>query len=67
MALGEVLGKMEAALGGDRRTAQSEAAKRKEGEAMEVELLAGNLKVGARNSADAYIKRTYGHLYGAQR
>ncbi len=56
-----VLERMEAALGGDRRASEVEKAKRKEGEALQVELLAGNLKVGARSSVDAYMNKTYGY------
>lgn len=57
--LDEVLGKMEAALGGDSRDAEIEAAKRKEEEAMQVGLSAGYLKAGARSAAEAQLKKRY--------
>ena len=42
-------------LGGERRAAGSQATKLNEGEAVQVELLAGSPKVGARSSAEAWL------------
>lgn len=42
--------------------AELEALKEKQSKSVQVELLAGNLKYGARNSVDRYLKQTYGDV-----
>ena len=53
-----VLSEMRAALVGDGEAAGLEAARTREREAMSVELMAGNLTVGAMSSAEAWAART---------
>jgi hypothetical protein len=60
--LHEVLGKLEAALGGKSRDASIAAAQRREAEAERVEYLAGYLKDGYRGAASAYGGRKYGRV-----
>jgi hypothetical protein len=55
--LREVLGEMHRCLAGPERLAKAEQAHQKTKGALEVELLASNLKVGARSAAEAWGKR----------
>lgn len=58
--LDETLEKMREVLSGGGRSATIEAARARQQEAMTVELLAGNLQVGARSAARAHALRNYG-------
>ena len=58
--LDDVLGRMEAALVGNRKETAIQEARARADEAIEVEMLAAHLKEGDRNAAEAYVRRTYG-------
>lgn len=55
-----IVGEMREHLDGGRTRESIEAAERTENDAMQVEMLAGSLKHGARTPAQAYLNRTHG-------